>query len=89
MKAKSFISRALQRLLPDREISELGIPEFEVGDLLEESSKTLSRLPRRALIVDQKLRNFGEGWTYDVLMESQVWTSVSESVLSEGWSVLD
>ena len=89
MKSLRFISRALQRLIPDHEISDLGIPEFDIGDLIVETSKTLEREPRRALIVNQRIGRFGEGWTYDVLMESQVWASVNESVLSEGWSALD
>jgi hypothetical protein len=87
MKSLRFISRALQRLIPDREIADLGIPEFDVGDLIEETSS--ARTPRRGLIVNQRTGRFGEGWTYDVLMESQVWSSVSESILSEGWSALD
>ena len=86
-----YILMKLDSRLPDIEPADLRIPAFNVGDLIESSSRRHRHHPlldtqkNKALIVDvYPLRG---NWAYDVLLDSELWTGVSASIVEADWKL--
>ena len=83
-----YIINRIDRLIPDQEVADLGLPYFHVGDLIENVHPTrphvlLDNVYQKALIIGVRLNEVG--WCYDILLDGALWTGVSAKIVEGTW----
>ena len=84
-----YVLMKLDSRFPDIEPADLRIPAFNTGDLIESSRRRphplLDTQKNKALIVD--VYHLRGNWAYDVLLDSELWSGVSASIVEADWKL--
>jgi len=83
-----FVVRYLESKIPDYEPSDLRLPLFSEGDLIENVHPNrphvlLDMNSKKALIVGVTFRR--HSWHYDVLLDGTLWKHVSANIVESDW----